>query len=225
MEQAGTVVIRSAFWKGPAVMQLSSSSFESPLTAAANQLVTLLERHRAALPFAEEELARHQALQSALAERHARSEDALSAWRSALSQRWECEVRAQRTFSAVHRLASPHLDTQSAYHQLVAASVASAPVTHTDLLADLRRLAASLALLMPPPPFVASCLADLQNAADALAAAIDRTIRCEATRKQMLLEERLTTNLYQRTCAQTHQLIASHFADAPLSEALPPLPI
>ncbi len=206
------------------MIQFSPPSPEAPLASTALQLVTLLERHRAALPFAEAELVRHQALRSALVERQARSEDALNAWRSALSHRWECEVRAQRTLSAVQRLAATHLDPQPAYQQLVAAPSANASVTHTELLTDLRRLATSLALLTPAPSFVATSLVDLQSAADELAAAIDLTGRCEAARRYMLLEERLTTNLYQRTCAQTHQLIANHFAGSASGEATSPLP-
>jgi hypothetical protein len=202
-------------------MQLSSTSPETSLASTATQLVKLLERHRAALPFADAELARHQALRLALSEHHARSEDALNAWRSAISHRWGCEVRAQRTLSAVLRLAGAESAALPACQHLVAAPAANAPVTPADLLADLRRLAASLALLNPAPAFVAASIADLQAAADELAAAIDLTLRCESVRRHMLLEERLTTNLYLRTCAQTHQLINDHFAaaashDAPL---------
>lgn len=204
-------------------MQFSSPAFETPLVSTATQLITLLERHRAALPFAEEELARHDALRRTLAERQARSEDALNSWRSALSHRWECEVRAQRTFSAVQRRAQSYVVTLPAYRHLVAAPGETAPVTHTGLLADLRRLAAALALLNPPPDFVAASLADLQAAAEELAAAIEMTGRCESMRRQMLLEERLTENLYLRTCVHTHRLLANHFADGSVGEALPPL--
>lgn len=206
-------------------MQFVPPSFEAPLSSTtATQLVSLLERHRAALPFAEEELARHHALRSTLVERQARSEDALNAWRSALSHRWECEVRAQRTFSTVQRRARSYVTALPAYQHLVASPDAQTPVSHTGLLSDLRRLAAALALLIPPPAFVAENLVELQAAADELAAAIEMTGRCEATRRQMLLEERLTENLYLRTCAHTHRLISNHFADGTSSDELPPLP-
>lgn len=204
-------------------MSHSSPSLEAPSSSSVNHLVSLLERHRAALPFAEEELARHEALRRTLGERQARSADALNAWRSALSHRWECEVRAQRTLSAVQRQAGASLAAPAAYAHLMATRSEDTPVSHTVLLADLRRLAAALALLHPQPAFASAGLAELQASADELAAAIEMTDRCEATRRQMLLEERLTENLYLRVCAQTHQLITAHFAGAAPGETLPPL--
>jgi hypothetical protein len=175
----------------------------------ANQLVSLLERHRAALPFADEELARHQALRTALAERHERSEAALSAWRNAISQRWECEVRAQRSYAAAQRFLESQPDAIAAYPYLFEMTYTGEPITPSELLSAVRRLATSLGVMSFD--HAATVRADLIAAADALEIAIELTTQCENERRQMVLEERLTGHLYVRTCAKTHQLITRHF--------------
>lgn len=188
------------------------------LLEGASQLIALLERHRRTLPFADEELARHQALRHALDDQHRRGEHALSCWREALSRRWECEVSAQRVYSAALRQLSDYYGDDPAYARLVAPAHPNHPITPTDLLADMRRLEASIALLSPRPAFAENCLERLRATADELAAAIDWTGRCEAERRSIMLEQRIAANLYQRACDKTRRLLSNHLPD--VSETL-----
>jgi len=188
------------------------------LLEGSTQLIALLERHRTSLPFAEEELARHRALRLAIDDQHRRSAHALSDWREALSRRWECEVSAQRLYTATMRQMSEYYSDDPAYARLVAPAHPDSGVTPRELLSDLRRLEASIALLSPRPVFADECLRRLRASGDELASAIDWTGRCESERRSIMLEQRIATNLYQRTCEQTRRLLSAHLHDT--SEAL-----
>jgi hypothetical protein len=190
------------------VTQLLSLNTTSPEAIA--QIITILERRRAELPFADEELARHRALRSALADQTARGEQTLADWREALSRRWEAEVNGQRVYSAVQRKLAGYFRNDTNYLQLVASSQPSVALTPSNLLADMRRLQASLALLRPQPTFVDESLASMRAAGDALAAAIEWSEHCEAERRRVLIEQRMATNLYERVCQKTRRLVAAY---------------
>jgi hypothetical protein len=185
------------------------------LLEGASQLIALLERHRSNLPFADEELARHRALRHAIDDQHRRGEHALSDWREALSNRWECEVSAQRVYTAALRQLNEYYSDDSTYARLVGPAHPGNPTTASDLLDDMRRLEASIALLNPRPDFAEASLPHLRATGDNLAAAIDWTGRCEAERRSILLEQRIASNLYQRACDKTRRLLSSLIPEAP----------
>lgn len=191
---------------------------QTPLTLSptevASNMIDLLERHRQTLPFADTEIARHRALLEALEEQHRRGEQALSAWREALSRRWECEVNGQRVYTAIQRQISDYFGKDATYTQLVAPANPGAAQTASDLLANMRRLEASLALLKPRPPFVDEWLVRLGTAGTDLAAAIDCSDHCESERRNVLIERRMAANLYERTCQKTRRLLSEHIGDA-----------
>jgi hypothetical protein len=170
----------------------------------------MLELRRSELPFADEELARHRALRNALDEQHARGEQTLTDWRQALSQRWDAEVSGQRTYIAVQRKIADYFGNDAVYLQLVAPSQPAAALTASNLLADMRRLEASIALLRPRPPFAEESLAQIREAGDRLAGAIEWSEHCEAERRRVLIEQRMANNLYERVCQKTRRLVASH---------------
>jgi hypothetical protein len=170
----------------------------------------MLELRRSELPFADEELARHQTLRSALDEQLARGEQALSDWRAALSRRWDAEVGGQRAYSSVRRQIAGYFGSDATYLQLVAPSQPATALTAGNLLADMRRLEASLALLRPRPPFAEESLDRMRDAGDRLAAAIEWSEHCEAERRRVLIEQRLANNLYERVCQKTRRLVASY---------------
>lgn len=180
------------------------------LPEGASQLIALLELHRHTLPFADAELARHRALHQTIGAHQERGAIALNAWREALSRRWECEVSSQRVYSATMRQLHAYYGADTSYAQLVAPGHPNSPVTPSDLLADMRRLEASIALLSPQPPFAEACLSQLHTAATDLAAAIEWTDRCETERRNIQLEQRLAVSLYQRACDKTRRLISTH---------------
>jgi hypothetical protein len=173
----------------------------------------MLETRRAELPFADEELARHRTLRDALAAQRALGEQALADWRQALAQRWRAEVSGQRTYTAVQRQIAGYFGNDAMYLQLVAPSQPSSALTAANLLADMRRLEASLALLRPRPPFAEESLAQMREAGDRLAAAIEWSEHCENARRRVLIEQRLATNLYDRVCQKTRRLVAAHTPD------------
>jgi hypothetical protein len=183
------------------------------LPEGAGQLIALLELHRHSLPFADAELARHRALHHAIDAHQERGAVALNAWREALSRRWECEVHSQRVYSATMRQLHAYYGADTSYAQLVAPGHPNSPMTPADLLVDMRRLAASIALLSPQPPFAEEHLHKLHTAAIDLAATIEWTDRCETERRNIQLEQRLTVSLYQRACDKTRRLISSHVSE------------
>lgn len=192
--------------------QFLSSPPVSPDTAA--QLLSFLELRRTEIPFADEELARHRALRSALDEQIVRGEQALSAWREALSQRWDAEVHGQRVYMAIQRQIADYFGNDATYLQLVASSQPSAALTASNLLTDMRRLEASLALLRPRPPFADESLAEIRTAGDRLDGAIAWSEQCEAERRRVLIEQRMAANLYERVCQKTRRLMAGIAPDA-----------
>lgn len=185
--------------------QAASNPFASE---SAYNLIRLLERHRTTLPFADEELAYYADLRSSLNAQRQHSEDTLSAWQAALSLRWECEVTGQRVSIHVQRKIVALYGDDAASLRVIAPGRAASAMTPSDLLNDLRRLEASIALLMPRPPFADESLGQLAQAASRLATAIDETTRCEAARRTALLDQRLAVGLYERACGRTRQLLA-----------------
>jgi hypothetical protein len=174
----------------------------------AHNLIKLLERHRTTLPFADEEIAYYTDLRNSLDAQRQHSEETLSAWRSSLSRRWECEVTGQRVLIHVQRKIVALYGDDAVSMRVIAPGRLASAMTPSDLLNDLRRLEASIALLMPRPPFADETLAQLADAATRLSTAIDDTARCEAERRTALLDQRLALSLYERACGRTRQLLA-----------------
>lgn len=193
----------------------------SPLPDATTQLIALLERHRERYPELADELAHQQTLSRVLTEHRQRGAEALGAWRAALSRRWECEVRAQRAYSAVQRQLAAYYGPDRAYAQLIAPGHPESASTASDLLHDVRRLCASLELLAPRPPFAAEAIAQLQAAGDDLERAVDQTSRCEAERRSVLTEQRIAVNLYERAYARARRHLAGFLGEQAVG--LPPV--
>lgn len=182
-------------------------------TDEAHQMIDLLERHRGAYPFLEEDLARHQALLAALADQSRRSEHALDLWRAALARRWSCEVAAQRAYDTVQRQLSAFYGDDPAYSQLIAPAQPSTLCTPAALLHEVRRLDAALELMSPRPLFADEGRERLQAAADDLAAAINQTDRCEAERRSMLAQQRVASSLLERAYERTRRRLAPYVRD------------
>lgn len=191
-----------------------------PAPDAARRLVALLECHREAFPLLDEELTQQRSLAHVLAEHQLRGEQSLSAWRAALSHRWQCEVSAQRAYSAAQRQLCAYYGPDAAYAQLIAPAHPSNASTPSDLLHDLRRLEASLELLSSRPPFAAEALALLRAVGDDLGRAIEETARCEAERRSLLTEQRMAASLYERAYARARRQLVRYLGEQVI--ALPP---
>lgn len=175
---------------------------------AALDLLSLLERYREAHPSLDDELAQQRALSDTLAEHRRRADQTLAEWRAALSRRWECEVGAQRVYSAVQRQLAAYYGPDCAYTQLIAPAHPSHASTASDLLHDVRRLGASLELLAPRPPFAAVAVVELRAAGDGLEQALAETDRREAARRSVLAEQRIAANLFERACERARKHLA-----------------
>ncbi|NTU77834.1 MAG: hypothetical protein HGA45_00280 [Chloroflexales bacterium] len=191
--------------------------FTPTTTDAASQLIDLLERHRDRCPYLEEDLARYRTLSATLADQRCRGEHALGAWRTALARRWDCEVAAQRVYSAVQRQLGACYGDDPAYGQLIAPAQPAAVGTPGALLREVRRLEAALELLAPRPQFADEGRARLRAAANDLAAAIEQTDRYEALRRSALAEQRVVASLLERACARARRALAKHMPDADLA--------
>ncbi|MEF3273075.1 MAG: hypothetical protein K6356_01545 [Chloroflexus sp.] len=177
-----------------------------------NQIITLLDQLRSRVPFAEEELAYHLQLQAILTEQQEQSATALAAWRAALAQRWECEVRAQRMYATLRRQLLECSGPSAPYLSLCEPDTAIGTLTASDLLNSLRRLAAVLSLIQPQPPFAEQSLPELQAMITELQAAIAHTERCEEERRRVQAEQRLLQELCQRAYQRTRHRIAAHLS-------------
>lgn len=195
--------------------------FSPPLsTDTINGLVALLERHCDTYPALSEELRRHRTLSRILAQHEDLAARALSAWRAAISERWEREVQAQRVYRLAQQQLGAYYGADPAYTQLIAPAHPGGAITPGELLHELRRIEASLELLLPRPPFAAALLAELQAAREALARAMERTEACEAERRNVLAEQRIAVNLYERAYDRSRRLIVRY-----LGEQAPALPV
>lgn len=187
----------------------------TPITSdEAHQMIDLLERHRRDYPFIEEDLARHHTLLAALADQSQRSEHALAMWRTALAQRWSCEVAAQRVYSAVQRQLSAFYGADPAYSQLIAPAQPSTVSTPVSLLHEVRRLEAALELMTPHPLFAGEGRDRLRAAADGLAAAINLTDRCEAERRSVLAQQRVASSLLAQAHERARRRLAHYVQSA-----------
>jgi hypothetical protein len=174
-----------------------------------NRVIALLEQHRSYLPFADEDLARHRQLREALTEQNQRSEQALHGWRAALSQRWSCEIAGQRTYNAIQRQLDEFYGEHAPYLQLLAATQLGVASTANELLVSLRRCEASLRLLSPAPPFAAEALQSLVRVIDELANTVDETSHWEATRRNVLIEQRMAAQLCFQAQSKTRRRLAA----------------
>jgi len=189
---------------------VTAITLQTPLLDPLNQIITLLDQLRNRVPFAEEELAHHLQLRAILVEQQEQSATTLAAWRAALAQRWECEVRAQRLYAAVRRQVLDFAGADAPYLPLFEPDSAAGALTATDLLNSLRRLAAVLSLIQPQPLFVDQAMAELQAVAAELQAAIAHTEQCEEERRRVQAEQRLLLELSHRSYRRTRHRIAEH---------------
>lgn len=189
---------------------------EFPVAEATRGLVTLLERHCADFPQLCEELDRHRRLNDTLVEQRERSAQALMAWRAALARRWRCEVAAQRIYADAQRRLRRYYHDRPSHARIVAPAHPDHARTADALLQEVLRLAATLEVLAPPPPFAADLRADLRAAADDLAAAIEQTRRCEVERRRLHTEERMAAQMALQASERSRRLLSQYVGEEDL---------
>ncbi|MCS6881339.1 MAG: hypothetical protein RMK84_10210 [Oscillochloridaceae bacterium] len=184
-----------------------------PVVEAARGLVVLLERHSAAFPQLGEELERHRRLSDTLAEQRARCAQALTAWRAALARRWQCEVAAQRIYADARRKLRRYYHDSPAHARVLAPTHADHAYTASALLQEVLRLAATLEVVAPLPPFAAELRAELRAAADDLAAAIEQTADWEVELRRQHTAERMAVQMALQASERSRRLLSQYVGD------------
>lgn len=178
--------------------------------AESQRLIDALEQHRGDLPFAEAALETHRTMHRELEQAHSSSAQAVIEWRAALARRWDCEVTGRRLYKHILRQLVEHYGEDSAPVKLISRGGAEAESTPAELLEDLRRLSATLALEGMPeeiaaraPLVEAECLE--------LARAIGQVSASEHRRRQTVLDDRMVREVYRRVRGETGRALSLHY--------------
>jgi hypothetical protein len=183
------------------------------------RLIAALERRRAELPFVDDVLALHQPRHRDLETSRLRSEQAVDAWRAALARRWECEVAGRRIYKLIVRQLVEHYGSAAVPEiQMLSRGEAEANSSPSELLHDLRRLQAALAMGASSLPFAAQRLAEIEQTCTALEVAIGEAEICEAQRRTAVLDRRMAQEAYRRARAATRRALAAHYGENIASE-------
>jgi hypothetical protein len=182
--------------------------------AESQRLIAAIERLRDEIPFAEDVLAVHRPTHHELETSHTKSEQAVTAWRAALAQRWECEVVGRRLYKRTLRQLAEHYGSSAAPEvQALTRGEAEANSSPAELLTDLRRLQAALLANSESLSFARQRLPELDQACAALEAAIaDANVR-ETERRVAVLDSRMASEAYRRARSETRRMLAEHYGE------------
>jgi hypothetical protein len=177
-------------------------STHSQTLEESSHLIAILEYRAAFFPSARDALARQRALHQELESYQEKSEQALAAWRSALTHRWQCEVEGQRQYMLLVRQLRDHYGDNSLELQTVLPGHTTYTGSAEDLLHDMQRLHAALHLL-PAAPVAAEDLDELEAACAALEQTLSETRRCETERRTTSLDRRMAQDACAHAIAET----------------------
>jgi hypothetical protein len=138
-----------------------------------------------------------------------KSEQALAAWRAALTHRWQCEIEGQRRYMLLVQQLRDHYGDDSPQLQAVLPGHTTYTGSAEDLLHDMQRLHAAL-LLLTAAPVSAHSIDELDAACAALAHALSETRRCETERRTTSLDRRLAQDACEHAIAEAHMLLGRH---------------
>jgi hypothetical protein len=182
--------------------------------AESQRLIAALEQHRGELPFADDILALHRPTHQELEASYTRSEQAVAAWRRALAQRWECEVAGRRLYKrSVRQLVEYYGGEEAPEVQLLSRGGAEVDSSPAELLVDLRRLQAALAVGAEALAFANERLPELDQACAALEEAIVEANLCETQRRVAVLDSRMAREAYRRVRSETRRVLIEHYGD------------
>ena len=182
--------------------------------AESQRLIAIIEQLRGELPFADDILALHRPTHHELETSHTRSEDAVTAWRAALARRWECEVAGRRLYKQVVRQLAEHYGGEDAPAvQLLSRGGAEADSSPAELLADLRRLQAALAVGSESLVFARTRLPESEQVCAALEGAIAEANFRETQRRVAVLDNRMAREAYRRARTETRRALIEHYGE------------
>jgi len=197
------------------------TSLPAPTDALAEsqRLIATLEQLRAELPFADDILAQYRPTHDELASSHVKSEAAVAAWRAALARRWDCEVAGRRLYKQIIRQFAEHYGSASAPEvKLLSRGGAEAESSPAELLGDLRRLHAALAVGAEALSFAAKRLPELERVCANLESAITEANVCETSRRVAVLDIRMAREAYRRVRSETRRILIEHYGERVASE-------
>ncbi len=184
------------------------------------RLIAAFDHLRNELPLANEILDTHEPLHVKLQQTHQVSEQAVTAWRTALASRWECEVAGRRLYKRILRQLIGLYGEHAPEVQLLSRGGAEADSSPSELLADLRRLGAAFAIGGAPID-TPELQGELQQCCAALDRAIETTRQCETQRRNAVLDHRMAGEVYRRARTATHRKLLAFYSnglDSSLSE-------
>lgn len=182
--------------------------------AESQRLIVQIERFRDEIPFAEDILAIHLPAHQELSSTHARSEEAVDAWRMALARRWECEVSGRRLYKRIIRQIADGCGGMGAPEvQAITRGEAEANSSPAELLADMRRLQAALSISSGALAFARDRLPELGRSCAALEAAIAEANLRETERRVAALDNRIASEAYRRAREATRRSLAAHYGE------------
>jgi hypothetical protein len=181
-------------------------STQSQILEESSHLIAVLEHRSAFLPSARDALVRQRALHQELEAHQEKSEQALAAWRSALTHRWQCEIEGQRQYTLLLRQLRDYYGADSPQLQTVLPSHTTYTGSAEELLHHMQRLSAALHLLTPAPVLTES-IVDLEAACTSLEHALSETQRRETERRTTSLDRRLIQDACAHAIAETSALL------------------
>lgn len=182
--------------------------YTSDSIAESQRLIDALERHAADLPFASEHLAIYRPAHHTLEQCQHRSDSAVAAWQVALARRWECEIAGRRLFKQIYNQYIAFYGSATCREvQRIASNHAEGDSLPADLLADMRRLHADLAL-HHDDAFLGRC-GELERACTMLEFAIREAIAYEAARRTSVIDRRIAQEALHRARNATQRALLS----------------
>ena len=181
--------------------------------AESQHVAAMLRRHAATLPPGATQV-NQLLLACQLFERcQQQSDAAVAAWRTALARRWECEIAGRRIYKQVERQYLEWYGPASLELQRII-SHDDGNFSPADLLADLRRIQADLALLAGRND-LAQNHDHVAAAAERLEATIHNAAVCEAARRGAVLERRIAQDAFRRARTTAQHGLAEHGSALP----------
>ncbi|NWG20365.1 MAG: hypothetical protein HXY39_08535 [Chloroflexi bacterium] len=194
--------------------------------AESEKLIAVLERHRKNDPQLEAILSAHRTTHHEMKVSHSSSEHAIAAWRSALAQRWACEVAGRRLYKQTMRQLIQHYgDAEAPPIRLISRGGAEVDSSPVELLEDMRRLHTVIAFEAATLPFAEQRLAEIVRACDELEAAIAEVIECERRRRAAVLDLRIAREVYRRMRGETYRTLVSQYGEDFGPDFLDSLPV
>lgn len=178
------------------------------------RLIALLEQRRHELPFADHFLAVHTPTHRNLQRSEEVSTRALLAWRAALARRWNCEIAARKLHKQVYRQYVEHFGGAGAPEVQLLSHGTGTPISSpAEILRDLQRLRTAIELHRHHLPFAGEYLPALSSMCQALKQAIDEAERCEAARRNAVLDRRMVYEVYRRARSETYRALLDHYGE------------